>query len=75
MPGQTEEVKQTEIDKLLKTAGVNTVPMNLFGKSVPDVKAQLTLWGGNTFFRMKPVLIQSTKAAVAGYTPPPNVLK
>lgn len=75
MPGQTEEMKQTEIDNLLKTAGVNTVPMNLFGKSVQDIKSQITLWNGNTFFRMKPVLIQSTKAAVAGYTPPPNVLK
>lgn len=75
MPGQMEEVKQTDIDNLLKTAGVNTVPMNLFGKSVQDVKPQLTLWGEKTFFRMKPVLIQSTKAAVAGYTPPPNVLK
>lgn len=74
MPGQTEEVKQTEIDNLLKTAGVNTVPMNLFGKTVQDVKPQLALWGGNTFFRMKPVLIQSTKAAVAGYTAPPNIL-
>jgi hypothetical protein len=74
MPGQTEEVTQADIDKVLKTTGVNTVPMNLFGKSAPDIKSQLTLWEGATFFRMKPILIQSSKAAVAGYTPPPNVL-
>jgi hypothetical protein len=74
MPGQTEEITQTDIDKVLKTAGVNTVPMNLFGKSAPDIKSQVTLWEGATFFRMKPILIQSSKAAVAGYTPPPNVL-
>ena len=74
MPGQTEEVTQADVDKVLKTTGVNTVPMNLFGKSAPSIKSQLTLWGGATFFRMKPVLIQSSKAAVAGYTPPPNVL-
>jgi hypothetical protein len=74
MPGQTEEVTQADIDKVLKTTGVNTVPMNLFGKSAPSIKSQLTLWGGATFFRMKPALIQSSKAAVAGYTPPPNVL-
>ena len=74
MPGQTEEITQTDIDKVLKTAGVNTVPMNLFGKSAPDIKSQVTLWEGATFFRMKPILIQSSMAAVAGYTPPPNVL-
>lgn len=74
MPGQREQVTQTEINTLLETAGVNTVPMNIFGNSGPDIHSQLVLWQGNTFFRMKPVMLQSSMTAVTGYTPPPNIL-
>ena len=73
MPGQMENPSQDDINKLLTKAGVNTVPMNLFGTSDPDIKKQITLWGGNPFYRLKPALLQSTKVAVVGYTPPPNV--
>ena len=75
MPGQTDDIKQKDIDKLLSTAGVNTVPMNLFGKSDPEIREKISLWNGQSFYRMKPTLLQSSKAAVAGYTPPPNILK
>jgi len=74
MAGQTEQVDQNMINALTKAAGVNTVPMNLFGKSDPEIKSQLSTWGGNYFTKMKPVTIRSTKVAVAGYTPPPNLI-
>jgi hypothetical protein len=75
MPGQTDNIKMKDVEKLLSTAGVNTVPMNLFGKSDPEIRDQISIWNGNPFYRMKPALLQSSKAAVAGYTPPPNILK
>lgn len=75
MPGQTDNIKMKDVEKLLSTAGVNTVPMNLFGKSDPEIRDQIAIWNGNPFYRMKPALLQSSKAAVAGYTPPPNILK
>ena len=74
MSGQTERTDQNMINALMKAAGVNTVPMNLFGKSDPEIKSQLTTWGGQFFTKMKPVTVRSTKVAVAGYTPPPNLI-
>jgi hypothetical protein len=75
MPDQTEDVTPKQIRNLLTSAGVNTVPMNLFGKSDVDIKDQISFWGDTVFLKMKPAVLQSSKAAVAGYTPPPNILK
>lgn len=73
MPGQTDGPSPNDIDNMLTTAGVNTVPTNLFGASPPDIKRQISQWGTTPFYRLKPALLQSTKVAVTGYTPPPNV--
>lgn len=74
MPDQTEEVTPNQIMNLLSTAGVNTVPMNLFGKTAPDIAEQVSLWDNTVFLKMKPTMLQSSKTAVSGYTPPPNIL-
>lgn len=72
MPGQTEETKQKDIQRVMKKAGVNTVPINLFGKTSQEILPQINSWEGQPLLRMKPVMLQSSKAAVVGYTPPPN---
>ena len=72
MPGQTEEAKQNDIQRVMKKAGVNTVPINLLGKTSQDILPQINSWEGQPLLQMKPVMLQSSKAAVVGYTPPPN---
>ena len=72
MPGQTEETKQKDIQRVMKNAGVNTVPINLFGKTSQEILPQINSWEGQPLLRMKPAMLQSSKAAVVGYTPPPN---
>lgn len=72
MPGQTEEVNQKDIQRVMKKAGVNTVPINLLGKTSQDILPQINSWEGQPLLQMKPVMLQSSKAAVVGYTPPPN---
>ena len=75
MPAQMDKPAQKDIIGVLTMAGVNTVPVNLFGAEDTDIKAQINLWSANPFYKLKPVLLQSTKAAVAGYIPPPNALR
>jgi predicted transcriptional regulator len=75
MPGQKVAPTQADIMKVLTSAGVNTVPVNLFGVDNPTIQAQINFWSSNTFYKLKPALLQSNMAAVAGYTPPPNALK
>jgi hypothetical protein len=72
MPGQTEEVKQRDIQRIMKELGVNTVPINLFGKMSQEILPQIKSWEGNPLYKMKPVMLQSSKTAVEGYTLPPN---
>ena len=72
MPGQTEEIRQKDIQRVMKKAGVNTVPINLFGKTSQEILPQINSWEGQPLLRMKPAMLQSSKAAVVGYTPPPN---
>lgn len=74
MPDQMEEVTPDQILNVLTTAGVNTVPVNLFGKAATDIESQISLWDNTVFLKMKPAVLQSSKTAVAGYTPPPNIL-
>jgi hypothetical protein len=72
MPGQTEETKQQDIQRMMRTAGVNTVPINLFGKTNQEILPQINSWEGEPLLKMKPPMLQSSKTAVVGYTPPPN---
>jgi hypothetical protein len=56
----------------MKELGVNTVPINLFGKMSQEILPQIKSWEGNPLYKMKPVMLQSSKTAVEGYTLPPN---
>lgn len=74
MPSTMDTPSQDDINTMLTTMGVNTVPMNLFGNTNADINKQLTTWAKKPFYRLKPVLLQSVKVAVAGYTPPPSAV-
>ncbi len=74
MPGQTEEINERDVYQVMKVLGVNTVPMNIFAKTNVEILSQIKLWKGEPFLKMKQPILQSSNTAVAGYTPPPNVL-
>jgi hypothetical protein len=73
MPTMMQKVSQTDIQTMFTTMAVNTVPMNLFGGTDTEIKSNIISWNGKPFYNLKPALLQSTKVAVAGYTPPPTI--
>jgi hypothetical protein len=73
MPTMADTPSQADIQSMMKTLAVNVVPMNLFGATDPELKTQIDTWATKPFYNLKPVMLQSMKVAVAGYTPPPGL--
>ena len=73
MPKPMESPSEDEIQSLFTTCGVNVVPMNLFGETQTVVKPKIASWNGQPFYNLKPTMLQSDKAAVMGYMPPPTI--
>jgi hypothetical protein len=67
MPDPMETPSKADLTDLFSTTGVTVVPINMFGQTYQDIKPALSSWGSMPFFKIKPVLLQTTVVATSPY--------
>lgn len=74
MPAGFANPSKPDIRKLLDLAGVNMLPLGLYGEEVAALRGKLSAWGEEPFLRLKPAAMQVAplqQAAPAGAQQPP----
>ena len=67
MPDPMERPSQADITNLMTTTGVNVIPINMFGRTLQELRPSLTAWSSTPFYKAKPALIQTTEVAATPY--------
>jgi hypothetical protein len=69
LPSQIGNPSAEEITTALTTLGVNVLPMNMFGETATSLKTKVSIWNGDPFTKLKPIMLLSQKPNVVGLSP------